>query len=121
MKRTVSSLSPMGARSDSMSVVKPYLYFSPTLSTVSTVSRTAAISMLHFRKRGRNRTRFRNLSFFTCAFCDARPARREPIYFIFGIADTKADADRARRQRIVHAHRGQIGRASCRERVCQYV
>src|SRR3546814_11578183 len=27
--------------------------------------------------------------------------------FIFGIADTKADADRARRQRIVHAHRGQ--------------
>src|SRR5215216_6773832 len=48
MNRTVSSERPFGALSDSISVTKPYLYWSTSMRrTVSTVSRTAGIPKLH--------------------------------------------------------------------------
>src|ERR1700757_3645434 len=40
-QRTVSSLRPFGARSISISVTKPYLYFSPSSATCCLVSRAA--------------------------------------------------------------------------------
>src|SRR5499427_5292683 len=53
MKRTVSSQSPLGAFSDSMSVSNPYLYWSTSIRrTRSTVSRTAGISFPPLRFQG---------------------------------------------------------------------
>src|ERR1039458_10062324 len=55
MKRTVSSESPLGAFSDSISVTNPYLYWSTSmLRTRSTVSCTAGIlpSAHGFKDRG---------------------------------------------------------------------
>src|SRR5579871_4130225 len=47
MKRTVSSERPFGALSDSISVTKPYLYWSTSMErTRSTVSCTAGIQIL---------------------------------------------------------------------------
>src|SRR3972149_3884894 len=44
IRRTMSSLRPLGAVSDSMSVMKPYLYFSAAIDrTCSAVSTFAAI------------------------------------------------------------------------------
>src|SRR5215212_8923188 len=44
MNLTISSFRPLGAKSDSMSVVKPYLYLSTSISlTSSIVSRSAMI------------------------------------------------------------------------------
>src|SRR5215467_821997 len=59
MKRTVSSLSPLGAFSDSMNVSNPYLYWSTSIRrTRSTVSCTAGIYSLHcgFKDRGLDRS-----------------------------------------------------------------
>src|SRR5665213_3873874 len=56
MYLTVSSLRPLGARSISMSVTKPYLYFSPSSATCSLVSRAAEdIVSPHAAARGRAR------------------------------------------------------------------
>src|ERR1700678_3058510 len=53
MKRTVSSQSPFGARSDSISVSTPYLYWSASIRrTCSTVSCTAGISFPPLRFQG---------------------------------------------------------------------
>src|SRR5690348_3059059 len=49
MNRTISSLSPLGAVSDSISVKKPYLYFcSVTARTCSAVSSVAAMLLSYY-------------------------------------------------------------------------
>src|SRR6185312_16659540 len=60
MKRTVSSDRPRGARSISISVTKPYLYFSPMLATCSRVSwaiSPAADDMITSRRGARTGAR----------------------------------------------------------------
>src|SRR6478672_7334909 len=57
MKRTTSSFRPLGAFTDSMSVKKPYLYLSTSISrTRATVSCTAGMALLQksFLSRGRS-------------------------------------------------------------------
>ena len=78
MKRTVSSLRPLGARSISMSVTKPYLYFSPSSATFSLVSRAAAIMRL---TRPRAMTRAQDLR-----------GRERRIDVRFGRVPAEADA-----------------------------
>src|SRR5712664_2950134 len=82
MKRTVSSLSPFGAFSDSISVSNPYLYWSTSIRrTRSTVSCTAGIYSLHcgFKDRGLDQSgrlwsvlRFRRSPIAGCGYA-ARP------------------------------------------------
>ena len=48
MKRIISSLRPLGALSDSISVTKPYLYLPVASSSVLMVSCVAAIRLVPF-------------------------------------------------------------------------
>src|SRR5438105_2728017 len=55
MKRTISSLRPLAAVSDSMSVVKPYLYLSTSMPLTSSIVSRSDMVVLYAAMRARRR------------------------------------------------------------------
>src|SRR5262249_33574629 len=94
MKRTMSSFSPFAARSVSMSVTKPYLYFSPARSATRSVVSRKAITVLLCRDRR--------------APChQAAPASDSRIHIVILARPAEAHADTAARECLVDTHRGE--------------
>src|SRR5438552_10270071 len=92
MKATMSSLRPLGARSDSMSVMKPYLYLSTSISLTSSIVSVSAIF------------------FFLCRFPpgdELRPGGDELFNVLWRRRPAQADADGGACEIGRNAHRRQ--------------
>src|SRR5512145_1039002 len=102
MKRTTSSERPLGALTDSISVKKPYLYLSTSISrTRATVSCTAGMALLQIPYLRGALRRFLALPH---PLDQLAPGTQELLDIGTGGAKTKAYADRALRELWRHAH-----------------